>query len=55
MNRHQLKWAMKHDWFVTYITAPSNDEICIVVRDDLTMHGTLEFWDYLELRNWAGY
>lgn len=56
MNEYQLAWATKHDWFLmVLINTPSNDGFCIVVRDDMVKGGELEFWNFNDLYEWAGY
>lgn len=55
MNLRQVKWAMQHDWFViTCIDA--NGVMGVEVRNDNPCDpDPLRFFDYQQLRNWAGY
>lgn len=57
MNEKQLHWALTQDWFVDYIEERDHDSkkttYGIIVLDPY--YGEREFWDYEELREWAGY
>lgn len=56
MNTYQMNWAAAHDWFLmVLINTPTNDGYCIVVKDDMNAGQELEFWDFEELKEWAGY
>lgn len=55
MTTEQIKWAVKHDWFISEI-----EPGVVLVRDEWTSDGELHssvahFGDYQRLREWAGY
>ncbi len=55
MNKYQIEWASKHDWFIRSEFANSSDGTCVIVRDDMDTTKTLTFFNFNELYAWAGY
>ncbi len=53
MNDNQKKWASTHDWYLgayQYQAAWT-----IVVRDDMLRDSEIEFDNFHDLHEWAGY
>ena len=54
MTEAQVEWAMAHDWFVRLIVR-GDGVVGVMVRDGGNQAGRTTFYDYQELRHWAGY
>lgn len=55
----QVPWARKHDWFITKAKDKRGRD-GVVVKDEIVKDGveavaTVEFYDFQDLRDWAGY
>ncbi|QPB07299.1 hypothetical protein [Pseudomonas phage BUCT553] len=53
MTKQQQAWASTHDWFIR--TRVLDGVHGVRVSDDLHEYGFQDFYDFQELRNWAGY
>jgi len=57
MTTQQIAWAMSHDWFIN--TRPFNhlgERVNVIyVKDDMVKGNILNFTDFDELTEWAGY
>ena len=55
MTSKQVSWCSLHDWFIdSYYNVKTSSHV-VIVKDDLSKGLELEFTDFNELRNWAGY
>lgn len=55
MNIRQIQWAMLHDWFVV-TCMDAEGKMGVEVRNDNPADpDPIRFFDYKQLRNWAGY
>jgi len=55
MTLQQVYWAMAHDWYLYTGTCTATGKHTVYVKDDMTAGRKLEFNNYYDLRNWAGY
>ena len=55
MTLQQVYWAMTHDWYLYAGTCTATGITTVYVKDDMTAGRKLEFNNYDDLRNWAGY
>jgi hypothetical protein len=51
MTNSQVNWAKVHDWFVKYDFINQ----MVIVRDDSSPTGELQFSTFKELTTWAGH
>jgi hypothetical protein len=54
MSIFQVNWAVIHDWFVQAYEN-SDNTYTVVAQDDDINRTLVEFNNYRELRDWAGY
>ena len=54
MTESQVMWAMAHDWFVQLIVR-GDGVVGVMVRDERSKAGRTTFYNFQELRRWAGY
>ena len=55
MTISQVNWAMVHDWFYYAGTCSLTNKRFVYVKDDMIAGRTIQFFNYDELRIWAGY
>ena len=55
MDKHDVEWASKHDWFIEAIIVRISGKIRVHVRDDMVKGNILGFDDITELMQWAAY
>ena len=56
MDKHDVEWASKHDWFIEAIPSQfRGKELRVIVKDDMVGGNTLVFTDFNKLKQWAGY
>ena len=55
MTIRQIQWAMQHDWYYYTGTNSVTGEDIVHVRCDMVEGRILDFTNFKELKEWAGY
>jgi hypothetical protein len=55
MTNEQIQWAMKHDWYIFTGRCSVTGEAVVTVKDDMIKGHKIQFRNFEELQQWAGY